>query len=194
MNNYLNSKTQKFISFFKAMKLRDFIYLSISIIFLIAVGILFFFSMQFISSSINKIFTVEDDSDTSALNITQYSLVAKKLGIPLDTSKQPEPIRAVNPVSVGETNFAATISIMNGTVKTGIAGTLAKKLQTAGFTTITTGNAKNKRTSTTILAKESALTTAKLVLEIVSKTYPSARIATSTATTLADIEIFIGEK
>ncbi|MEK7538801.1 MAG: LytR C-terminal domain-containing protein [Patescibacteria group bacterium] len=168
--------------------------MSISIMFLIAVGVLFFFSIQFISSNINKVFTIEDDSGTSALNITQYSLVAKKLGIPPDASKQPEPIEAVAPTSVGEINFAATISIMNGTSKTGIAGTLAKKLQAAGFTTVTTSNAKNKRTSTSILAKESAMTAAKLVLEIVSKTYPGARIATSTETTLTDIEIFIGGK
>ena len=102
MNNYLNNQSQKFISFLKAMKLRDFIYVSISIMFLIAVGVLFFFSMQFISSNINKVFTIEDDSDTSALNITQYSLVAKKLGIPPNASKQPEPLKTVTPTSVGK--------------------------------------------------------------------------------------------
>lgn len=161
---------------------------------MIIIGILFLVSIRFISSNINKVFTIEDDSDTSALNITQYSLVAKKLGIPPDASKQPEPPKTVAPTSVGAINFATTISVMNGTSKTGIAGTLAKKLQAAGFTTVTTGNAKNKRTSTSILAKESAMTTAKLVLEIVSKTYPNARIATSTETTLADIEISIGGK
>ena len=88
-----------------------------------------------------------------------------------------------------------TVVVLNSTPKTGLATTLAKAIEDAGFNAPKTGNQKIKLSTTTITIKESKRIYLPLVEVAVRTLYPLA-IATTTVAlkdTDPDISVVIGE-
>ena len=65
----------------KKMKLSNYVYLGIIILFFIIVFILFLYSTSFIVGNINKMFSIENASNIESLDIKSYSLLEKKLNL-----------------------------------------------------------------------------------------------------------------
>src|ERR1035437_4366507 len=123
----------------KKIKPADFIYLGVISLFLIIIIILFFYSTNFIASNVNKIFSSNEQKNDQALDAARYSLVEKKLNLPVNIAGN----TAINtptgqPVTqnVGTTTIntavavkpaldkkSITINILNNTNKTGVAST-----------------------------------------------------------------------
>lgn len=194
-------KTNKsFRELLKNIKPQDVVYPGILLAFSGIVIIMFFFATQFISKNINKIFYSEEAGATEALNIERYKLVAKKLGIVVNIPKEGEatPVKvatvAVAPVSTSTSALdkkTITIVVKNSTKKSGVASSLAKALEDAGFKKPQTGNESKFYATTTVILKESQKGYADMLLEIVRKTYPEA-VATTTTTGATDAVVIIG--
>ncbi|OGI63094.1 hypothetical protein A2818_01625 [Candidatus Nomurabacteria bacterium RIFCSPHIGHO2_01_FULL_40_12] len=198
----------------KSTKLSDFIYSGVIFLLVIIVIISFSYSTNFIVKNINKIFSPEDTGGAQALNMENYLLVVKKLNLPLNTQKEDTPENTntliVEPVipPVEDTIIptpapiveldkkSITINILNSTAKKGVASTLAKTLEDAGFSKAETGNEKKSYDLTTIIVSDAKKEYAPLVLEVVSKSYPKAVTETATATgeTKFDVTIIIGKE
>ncbi len=185
----------------KKLKLQDFVYPSVIVIFLCVTIIVFFFATQFISKNINRIFTAEDVGKAQALNLDQYKLVAKKLNIVVAEEGVPVPEETTiiapeaatsTPVVVSLDKESITITVKNSTAKKGVAATLAKLLENDGFQKPKTGNESKLYATTTILLKESKSSYGSLLLETVHKSYPSATLATAPETNAFDATIIIG--
>lgn len=182
------------------IKPKDLIYPGIILALIIIVAILFFLVAGFISKNINNAFSGDMGGESSSLNMANYNLVAGKLGISTETQKGATVIPdEKETTATAETAPAVdkselTINILNSTTKSGIATTLSKALQTAGFAKATTGNEKKTYANTTIFIKESRASFGPALLEEVKKTYPGA-VATTTADTAPfDATIIIGSK
>ena len=198
----------------KSTKLSDFIYSGVIFLLVIIVIISFSYSTNFIVKNLNKIFSPEDTGGAQALNMENYLLVVKKLNLPLNTQKEDTPENTntliVEPVipPVEDTIIptpapiveldkkSITINILNSTAKKGVASTLAKTLEDAGFSKAETGNEKKSYDLTTIIVSDAKKEYAPLVLEVVSKSYPKAVTETATATgeTKFDVTIIIGKE
>ncbi len=174
---------------------------------MVIVGVLFFLSTRFISQNINKVFSSEGTESVQVLNLERYQLIAKKLGITVSTVSEntststaaiPTPevpvvlATAGAPTATTLDKQALTITVLNSTAKKGVASTLAKSLESAGFATPTTGNEGTPYPTTTILIKESKYDYAPLILAEVTKTYPDATTATTSDGASFDAVIIIG--
>ncbi len=188
----------------KKMKLRDFIYPGVLIFFLLIVTIIFLFATRFISKNINNVFSYEQSDESGALNMTLYTMVAKKLNLPVMVpEKKAPPSEAGIPLNMATeaattteaiVKSAITITVINSTKKSGLAAELAKQLSEAGFANPKTGTGSKLYATTTILVKESKYDYAPLLLETVLKSYPFA-IATATSDTADfDATIIIGTR
>lgn len=190
-------KTDKsFRELLKNIKPHDVVYPGILLAFSGIVIVMFFFATQFISKNINKIFYSEETATTEALNIERYKLVAKKLGIIVNIPKEGEatPTKVAPPVETAVATpdkKAITIIVKNSTKKTGVATTLAKALEDAGFNKPKTGNESQFYATTTVILKESQKGYGDMLLEIVRKTYPEA-VSTTTTTGATDAVVIIG--
>lgn len=185
------------------IKPRDLTYPGIVLSFLIIVAILFFSVTQFITKNINNAFSGDTGSETSSLNMTNYTLVSKKLGI---TSTQPQKNSTVVPSTPPTTGIASevapqvldkkslSINILNSTAKKGVATTLTQALESAGFAKATTGNEKKTYSATTIIIKEGIASFGPDLLAEVSKIYPTAVSTTTPGTAKFDVTIIIGSK
>ena len=196
----------------KSTKLSDFIYSGVIFLLVIIVIISFSYSTNFIVKNLNKIFSPEDTGGAQALNMENYLLVVKKLNLPLNTQKEDTPENTntliVEPVipPVEDTIIptpapiveldkkSITINILNSTAKKGVASTLAKTLEDAGFSKAETGNEKKSYDLTTIIVSDAKKEYAPLVLEVVSKSYPKAVTETATGETKFDVMIIIGKE
>lgn len=184
------------------VKPRDLVYPGIIFLFIILVVILFFLVTQFIAKNINNAFSGDVSGESSSLNMTNYTLVTKKLGISTEVQKESAP-PAPTPTEAPTTTApevevldkqTLTLNILNSSTKSGVATTLSKALEAAGFAKATTGNEKTKYATTTILIKESKASFGPALLEEVKKIYPGA-VATTTADTASfDAVIIIGTK
>lgn len=219
----MENQNIKFSKILTKMKSTDFIYLYVAFIFFIIVFILFLNSTNFIITNVNKIFSPTNDGNTQALNMENYSLVEKRLNLPVNsisentTQNTPvvEPIPVVDntvttPVIVPVTPVveniptpaptpvldkkSITINILNTTSEKGVAATLAKAMETAGFSTATTGNDKKVYALTTILIKDSKKDYTSLVEEIVKASYPKAVTDINPETSSFDVVIMIGKE
>lgn len=199
-------KDMKIIESLKKIKAKDLIYSGILTFFIIVVGILFFISTRFISQNVNKVFSTEGGESVQALDLARYTLVAKKLGITVDASSGNVEVPATtpSPIALATTTPAATTTILdkktltievrNSTAKKGVASTLAKSLESAGFANPATGNENTPFAVTTILIKESKYDYAPLILAEVTKAYPDAITATTSESAAFDATIIIGGK
>ncbi len=185
-------------------KPRDFVYLGIIVLFLIIVGILFYLAAQFIAKNINSAFSTDVGGEESSLNMANYTLVAKKLGItiqegasnalsPAATSTLQEPVAN----TVNEQVFdkkSLSINILNSTAKKGAATILSQAIEASGFTKAVTGNGTKVYPITTIIIREGRTSFAPALLESVKKIYPSAIATTTTNSASFDVTIIIGSK
>lgn len=193
-------KTDKsFRESLKNLKLQDIVYPGVLAVFFGIVFVLFFFATQFISKNINKIFYSEETGATQALNLEHYKLVAKKLGIVVNIPKEGEAVvvkvaPAVETATTTLDKKAITIIVKNSTAKKGVATTLAKLLEDAGFQKPKTGNESKLYATTTVLIKESRKDYESVLLEVVSKAYPDAVSTTTKETSVGDATVIIGTK
>ncbi|MBI5798920.1 MAG: LytR C-terminal domain-containing protein [Candidatus Yonathbacteria bacterium] len=185
------------------VKPRDLIYPGIFLLFVIIVGISFSLATEFISKNINNAFSGDTASDAGSLNMTNYTLVAKKLGISAEMQKKtvalpptpPAPSEApISPVPEIIDKKTFTINILNSTTKKGGASTLAQALESAGFAKATTGNEKKLYATTTIVIKEGEDSFGAVLLEEVRKNYPDAVATTTPDSASFDATIIIGSK
>lgn len=183
------------------IKPKDLVYPAIILFLIIIVGILFSIAIKFISKNFNDAFSGTIVTERSTLNMANYTIVAKKLGISIeaqksDTESVPVIVTTTTEDLIVETTEvldkkSITISVLNSTVKKGVAGVLAQALEDDGFAKATTGNEKKQYATTTVFINEDKLGYEKLILESVQKTYPDA-ISTSTETSESDVVIIIG--
>lgn len=185
------------------IKPKDLVYPGITLLFIIIVGVLFSFATQFITKNINEAFSGDIGTESSSLNMANYTIVAKKLGIEVGVQKNIATHPASQIATTTETiaveiphvldKKSLTINILNSTTKKGVATTLAQTLESAGFSKATTGNEKKLYTTTTVFIKDDKRAYSSLILEAMSKTYPDA-IATTTTSGGFDVTIIIGTK
>lgn len=180
----------------KGMSPRDFVYPGILLLFVIIVSIIFFIATRTITKNVNDAFSSDAGGESSALNMTNYALVAKKLGFSTETGAIV--VSSTSPASPATTTQTLdkktlAISILNSTAKKGVATTLAQALESAGFAKATTGNEKKLYATTTVVIVETKKEYETILLEAVQKTYPDA-IATTTPTSAIDATIIIGTK
>ncbi len=206
----MNIKDIRIIESLKNLKIKDVIYPGIFAFFIIIVAVIFFISTRFISQNINKVFSTEGGEGVQALDLARYTLIAKKLGLTINTPSEntgqaivetPAPIPPSPEIPTLATTTipvldkqALTIMVKNSTAKVGAASALAKKLKDAGFSAPKTGNEKVSTAVTTILVKESKRDYAPLLLSEVSKLYGDAITATTSESALFDATIIIGGK
>lgn len=183
---------------------KDLIYPGIVFLFAIIVGVIFILATGFIAKSIDTAFSGDTGEGSSSLNMENYTLVAKKLGISVEAKKEAPttPVATTTPAEQPATTTttqvldkkAFTLNILNSTGKGGLAGTLATSLESAGFAKAKTGNEKTLYATTTVAIKESKSALGPSLLEIIRKTYPDAVSTTSTETASFDVIITIGTK
>jgi hypothetical protein len=194
------------------MKSADFIYSAVIFILIGLVVILFSYSTSFIVKNVDKIFSFEQETSASALDMTTYSIVVKKLGLPENTTQEspavPAEVPPENTVTPPEEAPAVetpvpavvldkqsiTINILNSTSKKGVAATLAGKMETAGFAKAETGNEKKSYALTTIIIKEEKKEYLSVVEEAVKASYPKAVTETAAGKTDFDVTIIIGKQ
>lgn len=195
-------KKEIFIQYLKNIKPRDLAYPGVLILFFGIVIVVFFFMIQFISKNINKAFSPEENTQSQALNIEKYKLIAKKLNIslaPANNTTAPAEITTTQATTTVATSTPVvildkknlTIIINNSTPKKGVATALAKAIEDSGFAKPQTGNEPKSYVTTTILLKKSKSDYETLLLEVVRKTYPDA-IATTSESGASDATIIIG--
>lgn len=192
-------KENSFRESLKKLKLQDVVYPGIFLIFFGIVIILFFFSTQFISKNINNVFYSEGNSTAEALNLEQYKLVAKKLGIVVNVPKEGEvtTIKVTPPAETVVTTIdkkAISIIVKNSTTKSGIATTLAKAIEDAGFNKPKTGNEATFYATTTVMIKADQKDIESQLLDVVHKSYPEAIATTTVGTGVYDAIVVIGVK
>lgn len=196
----------------KNIKPLDLVYPGILVLFFGVVIIVFFYTMQFISQSINSAFSSEDSDSSQSLNLERYKFIAKKLNIPVAIPQEGVTVVAVpevpatvpevatttqatsTPVAVVLDKRAITLAVRNSTPKKGVATTLAKALEDAGFQKPQTGNEPKSYTITTVIIKESKREYEALLLEAVRKIYPNAVATTTAESVLSDATVIIGTR
>lgn len=176
---------------------RDLVYPGIVLLFIIIVGILFSLSAKFIATNINSAFSGDTGAESSSLNMTNYAIVAKKLGFSAEADTSTPTTESTVVTEASSTQAldlkSLTIAVLNSTAKTGVATTLAKSLETSGFAKATTGNEKRLYATTTVIVRETKKDYIASLLDAVHKTHPDA-IATTTMTGTIDATIIIGTK
>lgn len=198
----------------KKIKTKNFMYVSIMILFFLSVGIVFFYTVKFVIHNINKVFTVEKEESIHALNISRYSLVEKKLNLPINEPKEKDiPTKEVayqdpivEEVATGDsleieeviapaiTQKDIAINILNGARKAGVAGSMSKEIADLGFTNITIGDSKVIYPITTIFTKDSASGFMTSIEEAVKSLYPKTIIKANTVESKYDLVIIVGKQ
>lgn len=198
----------------KKIKTKNFMYVSIMILFFLSVGIVFFYTVKFVIHNINKVFTVEKEGSIHALNISRYSLVEKKLNLPInepkekDTSTKEEAYQdpIVEEVATGDsleieeviapaiTQKDIAINILNGARKAGVASSMSKKIESLGFSNITIGDSKTIYPITTIFTKDTAGDFVTSIEEAVKSLYPKTTTKTNDVESKYDLVIIVGKE
>ncbi len=196
----------------KNIKPLDLVYPGVLVLFFGVVIGVFFYAMQFISQSINSAFSPEDSGTSQSLDLERYKLIAKKLNIPVKIPQDGVAAVAVpevpvivpevatttqatsTPVAIVLDKRAITIVVKNSTPKKGVATSLAKALEDAGFQKPQTGNEPKSYATTTVLIKESKSEYEALLLEVVRKIYPKAIATTTTESASSDATVIIGNQ
>lgn len=193
-----------FREYIKNMRPRDIVYPGILVVFFGIIIVMFFFAAGFISKNVNKVFYFEESSASEALNLPQYELVAKKLNITVHTQSDGDlPVTEATQVVTAEVATSTTvvldkstitIIVKNSTTKKGVATTLAKTFEDAGFKKPLLGNEPKFYATTTVLTRESKKDYESILLEVVRKSYPEAVSTTTADTGSADAIVVIGVK
>ena len=185
----------------------DYIYMGIVFLFLVTVTILFFYSANFIIKNVNKIFLPNDNVNIQALDKPRYSLIEKKLNLPINNNENntqasqtttqtiAEPIKSTEVIKTPELNKKSLIiNVLNAAKKAGVAGSMAKNLESAGFSAPTTGDAPKVLTETVIEIKASKKEYKSSIEEVVKKDYTNITIRDNPEDSIFDVIISVGKK
>jgi len=187
--------------FLTILSLKKLIYPGIFVFLFGVLLFLFILSARFISMEINRIFSADEPRNNFSVNTAQYTLLAKKLGLPAQTQEaEPAPtqIEASAPAatttqeSTPLDKAALSIGVFNGSNATGAAGKLAATLTAQGFVVAKTGN-EAQQEKNTIEIKESK----KAYLALLAPVLPEFDTASATIlpeTAHYDCILTIGEK
>lgn len=215
------------------------IYILVFLLYSTLAIIVFIYSLKFLTKTMDSVFAVPQNSDMEAkygqLHLTEYNLLAKKLGLQTKNNNsvsEQAPVVVVNeqlPVVVPPENLAdtlnpeapetdvsseineeigpdisaqnenlnikPTISVINSTLTTGLAGGLKNDLQKSGLEA-STGNIRPTVSQTIIKVKNSYNQNSEYFMEI--KKIVSAKydfiIGVLDETANQDIQIIIGNK
>jgi hypothetical protein len=200
----MEPKNENNIKISQKIKLINFIYLGVVFIFIILTAIIFFYSTNFIIENVNKILQPKEEINTDVLDLTRYSLVEKKLNLPINNPKSnilntttPTVIPVVNKNNTATpviNKKSVTIEIINTTSQNGIASLLSQKLVTAGFSKATTASKTVKTIgTTTILIKDSMKDYQSFIEDVVKKSYSKAITKTNPESSKFDVVITIGK-
>jgi len=212
----MEEKETKPIEIPKKLESIDFIYLGVLFLSFIIIVIVFFYSTSFIIKNVNKIFAQNNVTDSHALEIKGYSLLEKKLKLPVNnvinnvTLTEPTPTTNVAPTDTQVTtptppavpeviapvldNKTLTINVLNGARKAGVAGTMITELETAGFAKGTTGDSKTIYPITTILIKDAKKDYTKAIEDAIKKNHPKAITKVNPTTSKFDVVVIVGKE
>lgn len=211
MNNFSNSFEK-----IKRLKLKQVVYPAIITVFITINVVLFAVTAKFLSSNINKAFTVDEktiEQKTTGIDMSNYFIIAKKMKLPIETetpAAQPTPEttdiqeatttqedQQENPVQVEENKTDLKIQILNSTKTKGLAGELKDILTNAGFIVGQTGNQEKTEKITAIKIKESKKNYDSSISELktlISQKYAPGETQTLEENAEHDIVIVIGEQ
>lgn len=192
-----------FIEKLKTINPKDYIYPGIFLLFISIVTILLFIVATSLSSTINKIFSFGESANVQGLDIENYELVARKLNISVPTTAEnvittseesitPEEVIATSTEPLALNKKGISLNVTNSTTKSGLAGSLAQKLENAGYNRPSTTTDKKLRATTTLIIKPSKEAYVEEILDIVRVSYPDVIVATTTETASVDAMIIIG--
>lgn len=197
----------------KKIKNKNFLYVTIMILFFASVGVVFFFSVKFVINNINKVFVIESEKTLHALDISRYALVEKKLNLPVNTPQKDDftPLQENTPETVSTSSEEESlkieevtlpdistedisINILNGARKAGVASSMSKKIENLGFNNITIGDSRTIYPITTIFTKDTASDFVTIIEETVKSLYPKAVVKTNTVESKYDLIIIVGKE
>ena len=170
-----------------------------------------------ILKNVNKIFLPVESTNSHTLDMDRYALIEKKLNLPknnLNNVSNEAPVienTITPPVTLPELTDTTvnvktpelptkkeldlksiSINIINAAKKSGVASSLSKTLEAAGFSPATTTDASKIQTGTTISIKKSRSEYNTFVEEVVKTTYPKTTIKTNPENSKFDVVISIG--
>lgn len=193
------------------------VYATIFVLYFGLIILMFTYSIKFLGETINEALSDPqgkiNEESYGQLNLETYSLVSEKLNLVNPGESVVPPIEIINEatnspeinttkleiVTTSETEFEEirpTISIMNSTLRSGLASKLKQKLENAGFTVIKSGNTKPAKDVSVIYFKDTLSPNSKYLLEIqkiVSEDYTFVVFPLGNDYK-SDIEIIIGNK
>lgn len=185
----------------KVVRKEDYLYFSVLAVFFLLVLYVFSVSSSFLTANINKVFSSNESKTVHALDMEQYSLVAKKLRFSVQT---PEAINSTSTASsTPQTQESEdkpfdkqslVIKVLNATAKKGLASNLAELLSKDGFIVTKTGNEEKDYATTTIYLLESKSAYRASLLETVRKSYPAVIATTTDKNGGYDAVIIIGDR
>lgn len=182
---------------FKNFKKEDYLYLSIVILFFIAVIVVFSLAVRFLTVNINKVFYSENPQGSGGLNMGDYALVTKKLNLDNKNTTtvevaQKSPESQETAVLTVLDKHLITIKILNSTETSGLASSLEKKITSEGFIVSKTGNEATNYEITTLLIQENKSEYSSTLLDAIHKIYPKAVAKITTEASDVDAVIIIG--
>lgn len=182
---------------FKNFKKEDYLYLSIVILFFIAVIVVFSLAVRFLTVNINKVFYSENPQGPGGLNMGDYALVTKKLNLDNKNTTtvevaQKSPESQKTAVLTVLDKHLITIKILNSTETSGLASSLEKKITSEGFIVSKTGNEATNYEITTLLIQENKSEYSSTLLDAIHKIYPKAVAKITTEASDVDAVIIIG--
>ena len=198
----------------KKLKIKRIIYPAIFTILIISLIIIFVSSARFLSQNLNKAFVSPNEktieSQLIKIDLANYNLVIKKLGIKNEPTPAPETIQPItSPATTTEIQQPAPtstiqyknktvlkIEILNSAKPPGLAADLKTLLTNSGFMVEKTGNQSAAEEITLVKVRDSEKNSPAIneLSEIVSKKYTSASIQTLEETNEFDVIIVIGKK
>jgi hypothetical protein len=110
-------------------------------------------------------------------------------GVTVDTTT-PTPETSPTPV---DTRSSITIEVLNGSGVAGMAASTAEKLNTLGYTVISTGNADRSNYATTQILTSTTFATAELLISDLTKEFDTASISGELKDSTASARIIVGK-
>lgn len=208
----------------KNWRFKKIVYPAVSILYLLLLLTIFIYTAKFLSEQISRTFDSDDGGSEkyfASLNLADYSLVAKKLGLtPVSEPSSPEnqvapadetlPVETATTAAVSATSAPSSediapaeaeanfkIIVLNASGRTGLAADLKKNLEAAGFPVEKIGNRKEPSELSLIKIKESRNqypTQFNQIKQIVAAKYQLTATQILEESGSYDIEIVIGKR
>ncbi len=185
----------------KKVKKEDYAYLSVLLIFASIVCIVFSMTASFLSGNINKVFSSYSNETVRALDMEQYTLIAKKLhfSIPISgTNEANQPLSSeTSPQATTTQPFdkqSLVLKVLNGTKnRSGLAATLSEALAKDGFMVLKSGNEDEPYATTTLFLLTSKKDYEASLMKVIRTLHPNAIATTTDKNNGYDALIIIGQ-